>query len=531
MTDFGSMVSLGARRSPDAIAITERDGRSIAYRELDVRSTRLAHALLGLGLRPGERVACWMEDSIEYVETYVAIAKAGLVLVALNTRMAPPEAAYQLEQSRANGLVYSAGLIEKVELLPDTAGLRALAVIPENAAPPLGIRYEDAIASASSASLVAPDPESVFMIGYTSGTTGRPKGAMLTHRSVAAVARTQHIAMRVPLRAVNTHAVSMSFPATVTSHIIPTLMAGGRSILTGGSWDTEAIMDLIERERSTFIYLPGPSVAEFTDLAERRPSAWQSLTAILHAGSRADPLALERLADVIGHRYVEGWGMTENSGGVLAATGPQDIADPNRPADFFSSVGTAVPGAEVVAVDDDGNELPRDAEAIGELKARSASLFAGYFDNPEATAKSFDADGWYLTGDIGSVGADGRIYISDRRSNMIASGGMNVYPAEIEMVLERHEGIAEVAVGGGPHERWGTTPVAVVVRKPGSTIDEQDVIAYAKENLASYKKPTKVVFIDEMPRTVGGKLARPLLKPLFSGGETTPSAAQEGQHK
>jgi acyl-CoA synthetase (AMP-forming)/AMP-acid ligase II len=517
MTDFGSMVSLGARRSPDAVAITERDGRSISYRDLDDRSTRLAHALHGIGLQVGDRVACWLEDSIEYVETYAAIAKAGLVLVALNTRMAPPEAAFQLEQSRASGLVYSAGMAEKVSLLPDVAGLRVLAVVPEGDVPILGIRYDEALAQASSTPLPPPDPASVFMIGYTSGTTGRPKGAMITHQGIAAVARTQQVAMRIPLRAVNTHAVSMSFPATVTCHIIPTLMAGGRSILTRGSWNTEVIMDLIERERSTFIYLPGPSVAEFTELAEQRPGAWQTLTAVLHAGSRGDPLALERLADVIGSRFLEGWGMTENSGGVLAATGPQDVTDPNRPADFFSSVGSPVPGAEVVAVDDDGMQLPRHPEAIGELKARSSSLFAGYFDNPEATAKSLDAEGWYSTGDIGAVGPDGRVYISDRRSNMIASGGMNVYPAEIEMVLERHEGIAEVAVGGGPHPRWGTTPVAVVVRAPGSTIGEEDVIAYAKANLASYKKPTRVVFVDEMPRTVGGKLARPLLAPLFQG--------------
>jgi acyl-CoA synthetase (AMP-forming)/AMP-acid ligase II len=524
MTDLGSMVRLGARRTPEAIAITERDGRSISYRALDERSTRLAHALLALGLRPGERVACWLEDSIEYVETYAAIAKAGLVLVALNTRMAPPEAAYQIEQSRSSGLLYSAGMIEKVELLPDTAKLRALAVLPEGVTPPLGIRYDDALANGADTPLPSRDPNELFMIAYTSGTTGRPKGAMLSHRTVMAVARTQHIAMRVPLRAVNTHAVSMSFPATVTCHLIPTLIAGGRSILAAGSWDSEAILDLIARERATFIYLPGPAVTEFTELAARRPERWQSLTAVLHAGSRGDPFELGRLADVVGHRYLEGWGMTENGGGVLAATGPQDVTDPDRPADFFASVGTPVPGAEVVAVDDDGNELPRVVEAVGELKARSSSIFDGYFDNPEATAKVFDADGWYLTGDIGAVGPDGRIHISDRRSNMIASGGMNVYPAEIEMVLERHDGIAEVAVGGGPHPRWGTTPVAVVVRAPGSDIDEAGVIEYAKANLASYKKPTRVVFIDQMPRTVAGKLARGELAELFRG-----ETAEEGQ--
>jgi acyl-CoA synthetase (AMP-forming)/AMP-acid ligase II len=511
--DFGSVVSLGARRTPDRIAIKEKGGRGISFRDLDERSNRLAHALTGLGLKRGDRAACWLEDSIEYVETYAAVAKAGLTLVALNTRMTAPEAAYQLEQSRSVGLLYSAGLLDRVAELPELKSYISLAVVDESVSLPSGTHYGSALAGASASALPAPDPDAPFMICYTSGTTGRPKGAVLTHRSVKAVAHTQLTAMRVPIGGVNCHAVSMCFPATVTCHLIPTLMNGGTSLLVAGSWNTDAVLDVIHREQATFIYLPGPVLGEFADLAGARPERWQSLTGVLHAGSRADPQALERLADVIGSRYIEGWGMTENSGGVITATSARDYVARDRPADFFSSVGCPVPGAAVVAVNSDGTVLPRDPDAVGELKVSSESLFSGYFGNPEATAKVLN-DGWYMTGDIGSVGPDGRVYISDRRTNMIASGGMNVYPAEIELVLQRCPGIAEVAVLGQPHERWGETPVAVVVRAADSNVSEKTVTEFARANLASYKKPTRVIFIEEMPRTVGGKLARPALKAL-----------------
>ncbi|MFT3866731.1 MAG: AMP-binding protein [Solirubrobacterales bacterium] len=520
MIDFGSIVALGARRTPERLALKAADGSSRTFAELHERSSRLANALLGGGLASGDPVACWMEDCIEYVEAYLAIAKAGLVMVPVNTRLAVPEVQYQLEQSGARGLVYTAGLGPRVEELPEATEMATvLATVGAGETPPLGTVYEDALAAASAVAPPAPDPDSPYMICYTSGTTGRPKGATLTHRSVRAVAFTQLVAMRVPVNGVNVHAVSMSFPATVTCHILPTLMAGGTSLLVAGPWDTEGLLDTIARERATFLYVPGPVLGEFADAAEARPERWQTLTAVLHAGSRADPAALRRLADVVGGRYLEGWGMTENSGGVATATSSRDVYDPHRPDDFFESVGRPVPGAEVVVLGEDGEPLERDRDNVGELAIRTESLFAGYWRNPEASADSI-RDGWYLTGDIGSMSADGSVYIADRRTNMIASGGMNVYPAEIEMVLERCPGVREVGVTGVPHERWGTTPVAAVISEPDADLSEEDIIAFARENLASYKKPTSVVFVAELPRTIGGKLQRKELRELIEKAES-----------
>jgi acyl-CoA synthetase (AMP-forming)/AMP-acid ligase II len=201
--------------------------------------------------------------------------------------------------------------------------------------------------------------------------------------------------------------------------------------------------------------------------------------------------------------------MSEISGGLAAATSPVDLLDP--PEDFFSSVGRPVPGTRVVAVDEQREPLPPDREAVGELALQSPSLFAGYWNDPQSTAEVV-VDGWYYSGDMGSVDESGRIYISDRRTNLIVSGGMNVYPAELELVLEKCPGVAECAVVAATHERWGHTPVAVVVRSGDAEVDEDSVIAFAREHLASYKKPTRVLFVDELPRTTGGKIARGRLR-------------------
>jgi acyl-CoA synthetase (AMP-forming)/AMP-acid ligase II len=165
----------------------------------------------------------------------------------------------------------------------------------------------------------------------------------------------------------------------------------------------------------------------------------------------------------------------------------------------------------IIAVDDDRNPLPCDGESVGELAVLSPSAFAGYWENPVATDAVLEG-GWYFSGDVGSIDENGYVYIADRRTNMILSGGANIYPAELEMVIDRCPGIVECAVVAGPHPRWGQTPVAVVVREEGAELTEEQVIDYARERLASYKKPTRVIFVDQIPRTTGGKTARGRLK-------------------
>jgi acyl-CoA synthetase (AMP-forming)/AMP-acid ligase II len=505
LNDLGSVVDLNAARTPAGAAVKLADGPTRTYAELSERTTRLAHALQGLGLEPGDRIGAWMTDCIEYVELYVASAKAGLVMVPINARLTPAEATFQLGHTGVRALVHTNNRREGVAELPNTDSL--ILVTVAGPAHDGGFELEALIAAASSDHLPARDPDTPWMICFTSGTTGKPKGAVLTHRSAMTLATTQLVALRIPLYGVNIQAVSMSFPATVVSHMASHLLSGGTQVLAPGKWDTERLLDLIERERATHIYVPGPVLTEFTNACAANPARWRSLVSVLHAGSKADPGVLAAFAEVLGSAYTEGWGMTEISGGVATATTPADLLDPDD--SCFTTVGRPVPGTQVVAVDEQRRHLGPGEE--GELAVYSPSLMAGYFNDPVATAEVVEA-GWYFTGDMGSVDELGRVSISDRRTNMIASGGMNVYPAEIELVIERCPGVVECAVVGAPHPKWGQSPVAVVVADPAAGLTEAAVIEFAQGQLAGYKKPTQVLFVDELPRTTGGKVQRAVLR-------------------
>lgn len=505
LRDLGAVTSLNALRSPDRIAVADATGVRRTHAELDRRTNQLAQALLGLGLTAGDRIGAWMDDVVEYVEVYVAAAKAGLVVVPVNHRLTVAEAGFQLEHTGARALIYTADVGDRAERLVKELSL--MAVVARGTPTMAGHGWDEILDAASTAPLPPPDPDTAFMICFTSGTSGRPKGAVLTHRSVMTLATTQLTALRIPIGGVNLQIVSMSFAATVCSQMVPHLLAGGTQVLYQGSWDSDRVLDLVAKERATHIYVPGPAVLDLAASMERDPSRWRTLNSVLHAGSKADPEDLRRLADVVGSRFVEGWGMTEISGGLATALAPNDLVDPD-PA-VFTTVGRPVPGTMVRAVDEQDNTLP--AGEVGELVVRSASVFAGYWADPDVNAAVL-RNGWYYTGDIGSVDARGYVSISDRRTNLIVSGGMNIYPAEIELALSRCPGVVECAVVGGPHPRWGQTPVAVVVRDPAANLDEDAVVAFLKTRLASYKKPTRVIWVDEIPRTTGGKVARGRLR-------------------
>lgn len=504
ITDFGQVLTLNALRDPDRTAVVDEVGGRRSHSELDERTNRLAHALLAQGLRPGDRVACWMDDIVEHVELYGAVAKAGLVLVPVNKMLMPEEASYQIQLTGARAIVHTPDVAERLDALPEAHDM----VIIHAGGRGRGFDYESLVLGGSAAELPARDSSKPFMLCFTSGTTGRPKGATLSHRSAMALSRSQLTALRIPVRGINYHLVSLSFPATITTHTISHLLAGGTEIISGRGWDTERVLSAIERERVTHVYVPGPAIRDFAAAADRDHERWQTLNSVLYAGARGEPAALHELAGVIGTRYLQGWGMSENSGGLAVATAPNDVIGAG--VDFFSKAGRALPGHQIKVVDENRHEVPVNAD--GELAIRSDCLFMGYWDNPEATAAVFDEDGWYYTGDMGTLDEDGFVTISDRRTNLIVSGGMNIYPAELELVIGQMPGIREIAVIGAPHARWGQTPLAAVVVDPDSRIDQSSVIDYARQRLASYKKPTRVVFVDVIPRTAGGKIARGVLR-------------------
>jgi acyl-CoA synthetase (AMP-forming)/AMP-acid ligase II len=498
---IGEALDASAQRTPERIAIKLRDGSDQrTYTQLAERTTRLANALLDSGLvQRGDRIAAWMEDCIEYVELYLAAARAGLVVAPINARYVAPEAAYQLADAQVAALAWTPELDARVAALGDAvAGLATIPVAD----------FEELIASGSSAPLSPPSPDDLYILGYTSGTTGRPKGAMLTHRSVLSLGRQNALSFRLSGHVVWGLTGSMSFVAVVPAHVLCCIALGG-TLVVMGRYDVPTLLDTIERERVTFTYVPSPLLAEFAQAARARPQAIRSLHSVLHSASRAAPEQLRAVFDVVGDRLVEGWGMTEHSGGLATATTPDDYLDPDGPRDVFASAGRSAAGVVVRLVDDDGRFLAHDGETVGELVVSSPSLMSGYWNRPEATAAAL-RDGWYHTGDLGTIDPDGYIFIAERRTDLIVSGGMNVYPSEVEQCIAAMPGVGEVAVVGMPHERWGQMVVAAVVAT--QAISEADVIAHCRERLASFKKPSRVVFVDELPRTAGMKVARAALR-------------------
>lgn len=501
---IGHQVHLGALRSPGRSAVELVAGPTRTYAALDERSNRLAHALLAAGLERGARIALWLDNCLEYVDTYIACAKAGLVVVQLNIRHKAEEARFQLEDSGAQALVYCDAVATYVEELGVADDLVLVGTGSHRVA--RSEPFESFLAPGADVLPPAPSDDDLLVIGYTSGTTGYPKGAELTHRSVKTLGQTNALTSRYTVPSTQVFGLSLSFTAGIPAHVLTHLYVGGTTVLLP-SWDTEVLVEAVRRRRATFTILPSPVVLEFCELLEADPVAGRSLVSVLHSASKAPPEHLERLVGVIGPRLVEGWGMTENSGGLVTATAAADY-DPPRPR-AFETAGVAAPDAVVRLVAEDGEVLPHDGSTVGQLVVHSASLARGYWRNPEATRASF-RDGWYWSGDLGSIDPEGYVYVLDRRSDLIVTGGMNVYPSELERVILALPGVRECAVVAAPHARWGQTPVAFVVLE--DPVMAHDVLDHCGRALADYKRPAEVRVLEELPRNNSGKVLRQRLR-------------------
>jgi fatty-acyl-CoA synthase len=514
---IGDLLSLGARRSPTRMLFALEGGMSRTYGEVDVRANRIANGILGQGLQKGDRVAVWADDSIEYLETYMAAARAGLVVVPVNNRLTADEAKFIVEDCGARCLIISDVIAPKAAETFGSSDLPLFLSFGNDLV--LGAkRFEDLVSESSSSAPPPPEEDDLYIIAYTSGTTGFPKGAMLTHRSVKNIARMNAVSYHLPLASVAAYTGSMSFTSTVCAFAMSHLYVGGSMSLLG-KWDPERAVDLILNRRANFVYTPSPGIDDFANALKARPQALDTLTTVLHSASKASPDVLERLVDVVGGRFVEGWGMTEMSGGIVTATCPQDFTQYCEAQSIFKSAGRSTADAVVEIVDQNREPLAHDGVCEGELAIRAACVMAGYWARPGDTSKVL-VDGWYYSGDIGSIDPAGYVYVHERRVDLIVSGGMNIYPAEVETIIIKMPEVQEVAVVGAPHDKYGQTVAAVIVLIPGARLSEEQVVEFCRSQMASYKKPTIVRFIDELPRTVSLKVKRQAVrKDLFGDGK------------
>ncbi|WP_426511819.1 class I adenylate-forming enzyme family protein [Dactylosporangium sp. McL0621] len=492
----GMLLLSVARRIPGRVAV-RAGGTERTYGDLFDNAARFAGVLTAHGVRAGDRVALMMDNRVEALECYLGCLLGGYTAVHVNDRLARPE---------VQSIVDDAGVAAFVAPAAGRFDPAAGSGRPVSAP----VVLEPVFDAAPIAPRLAP-PSAPAIIGYTSGTTGAPKGVVITQENLSRIIRHMpvHDGLRPGSRCAFTG--SFSFVAGIWGVMLPHLYLGGELSFMAGLPPAEWV-DRMIRERSTFTYVPSPLAPAFTEEVRRRPEVLGSLTGVLHSASAMRPEVMRDLVSVIGDRFVETWGMTE-TGAPVTTTVPADWTGACEADDIYASAGRPAHIAAVRVIGPDGADVPAGGE--GELLVQSETLFAGYFRRPEATSEAL-RDGWLHTGDIGRVDRAGYVYITDRLKDMIVTGGMNVYPAEVEQALSRMPGVAEAAVFGAPDERWGETVVAAIVRAPGHTFDEAAVTAWCRQHLASYKKPTSVLFLDALPRNAALKVPKPRLRELYA---------------
>ncbi|QXC62463.1 long-chain fatty acid--CoA ligase [Aquihabitans sp. G128] len=478
---------------------------SLTYGQVDELSGRVASSLLALGLEPGDRVAVQLPNLPQFVFTYFAALKAGLVLVPLNPLLRLPEVEYHLRDSGAKVLVTFAPMgAEAAQAAAKVGDVRTYAVtLPGDDTRPDGTLAFDELYLGEDTRDIAPlSPDETAVLLYTSGTTGRPKGAELTHFQLFMAATTGGNLFGYQQDDVAL-AVLPLFHVFGLSSVLSTAVRFGGTIVLVPRFELEPVLTAMQDRRCT-VFLGVPTM--YVALLQADTSAYDlSALRVGISGGAAIPGEIIRAFEekFPGVVVLEGYGLSETSA----------IATFNESAEHrrVLSIGRPMWGVEVRIVDGDDGELPRGEEHIGEIVIRGHNVMKGYWGKPEATAEAMRG-GWFHTGDLGYRDADGYFFIVDRKKDMIIRGGFNVYPREIEEVLFAHPAVAEAAVIGKPDDRLGEEVVAVISLKPGAEATAEEVIAFTKEQLAAYKYPREVRIVAELPKGPTGKILKTELR-------------------
>jgi long-chain acyl-CoA synthetase len=504
MRVLGDIVAKQGRMLGDRTALIDAvSDRRYSFRELAERSARIANGLKALGVGPGDRVAMLLGNSPVCAELPFGITLAGAIMVNVNERLKQEEVAYILEDSGACAVITSQGLLGALEAARDRLpGLRHLVTV--DGATSGTQDYESMLAEASP---LPPehtvDPDATAMLIYTSGTTGRPKGVQLTHTNLISSATNWLMECYTDPDGAYL-AVGPYYHSGCISHMAA-LMRG--LTVVPAVFDPAHVLDLIERHRITDTLLVPTMIAMLLQQPELLDAHdLSSLRSVFYAASPIPKPVLVKALERFGPIFVQMYGLTETAtlSTILRKDDHRIGGDDRR----LASCGRPVTHVEVRVGTVETECAPGEP---GEVLIRGGNVTPGYWDRPEATAATL-VDGWMHTGDIGVWDEEGFLYVVDRKHDMIISGGANVYPSEIEEVLHEHPAIAEATVIGTPDETWGETVVAVVARRPGAELSEQDVIDYCAERLAGYKKPRRVSFVDALPRSAIGKVDKPTLR-------------------
>ncbi|HPC83270.1 MAG TPA: long-chain fatty acid--CoA ligase [Thermoanaerobaculaceae bacterium] len=514
----GDVLGERARLSPDRIALVfVPTGERFTYRQLDERArARAVQWLQVLGLGKGDRIGLLAHNRPEFIECFFAAAKSGTMLVPLGTRLTAQELAHIVRDSGMKALVYDAALADTVAALRPLVALdRYVSLDGPDSAVEVPSRAPGALAT-SCGPLDAPcGPNDLLCLLYTSGTTGKPKGVMVPHRMVAWNAYNTVIAWQLRDDDVSPIFTPLYHAGGLGAFLLPIFAIGGTIVLHAG-FDAAEIWRTMERERCT-VALGVPTIWKLLMEAPEFATADLSAVRWLISGGAPLPLYIIEAYQARGLVFRQGYGLTEVGVNCFAMSNEDSVRKKG-------SIGRPLPYTRAKVVDAEGREVP-DGE-VGELWLRGPHVCAGYWNNPEATAAALDADGWFHTGDSARRDAEGFFYIAGRTKDMLISGGVNVYPAEIEGELLLHSQVEDAAVVGVPHETWGEVGVAFVVPR-GVPPSSEELQAFLAPRLARYKLPREYVFVEALPRTPYGKVVKGVLRDTYlQRGAATPARSE-----
>jgi acyl-CoA synthetase (AMP-forming)/AMP-acid ligase II len=506
---LGSITLRNWRLRPSAPAIIF-EGRTITHRAFAERAFRLANALRRLGVRRGQRVAILAQNCPEYMEVYAAGELGGWTTVTVNYRLAAPEISYILRDSVPQVLIYEAEL--KDRLHPDALKqLQHVLVIRGNGKDG---SYEAALAQEQpEPPPTIVEPDDVAFLVYTSGTTGRPKGVMLTHRGQMRSALIS--AFEALVQPTDRLALAMPFYHIGAKNQWLSHSLYGCPIILHRAFRPDRFLDALRELAATVTLLAPTMLKDLLDLGCDRVLVPSLKKVYYSAAPMPEPL-LRRAMAAFGPIFGQIYGMTESGGPGCTLHAHQHVLD--GPPDIvrrLRSAGQPMTGCDVRIMAPDGSFCP--AGVLGEIVIRSEALMAGYWNNHAATYDAL-SNGWLRTGDLGQTDDEGFVYVMDRAKDMIVSGGENIYSREVEEALLSHPNIADVAVVGAPDERWGETVMAFVVKRPGVDLTADDVIVHCREKIAGYKRPRAVTFVEALPKLPNGKVEKFKLRaPLWEG--------------
>jgi fatty-acyl-CoA synthase len=512
-TTVGGVLREQAAKTPDAPALIEADlagetRRRWTYGELLSDSERLARALLSR-FTPGERICIWAPNAPEWVILEYAAALAGLTLVTANPAYQQRELRYVLEQSRAAGLF----LVRKHRGNPMWSIGQAATTGNQRLRAIVDIEDRDALFAGGESVTAFPSvaPGDPVQIQYTSGTTGFPKGAVITHRGMTNNARMHYAISGVAEGDTTLNFMPLFHTASCGLATLGSAQFGGAMVLAR-MFDAPQMLDIVERERVNMLIGVPTMFVGLIEAQRARSRDLSSVTSALAGGSMVPAELIRQVRERLGWDLLPVYGQTENS--PLLTQGRPDDAEDVR----GTTVGQPLPQTEMSIRDPATNDVV-ELGAVGEICTRGYAVMIGYNDNPEATAAAIDADGWLHTGDLGTMNERGFVTITGRVKDMIIRGGENLFPAEIEGVILEHPSIVETAVVGAPDDRWGEVVVAFVRLGAGASLDEAVLIAHCRDRISPQKTPCRWIEVDAWPLTGPGKIQKFVLRERLIGGE------------